>query len=383
MGNSYKYDVFISHAVEDKISIATELCARLKQCGLEVWYSGSEFNIGDSIEKAIFKGLAESRFCVVIISPNYLSKQWTIQEFHALLYKERDGEYAMLPILHNITLKEISERYPFMADRWCIPSDKGIDLVVDKILKKLGKDRKEKLTLKPTRRFAIRGVLLASVIGLFGYFGSSPLVDIVNSISGRDRDVLAKDHAIQIVESRIRGLQSTIENQHLADLKGAGATPAVIGDIDALFSAYHTSQAHYRNEYEFQNGFLKIDSRKRVEAATGINLPSLSPQNNYNFKSPQIYLLTAQKKPLIARYALVNSQPLEFDMSDIEPVGEDAYSVVVSFKNNIRYITVNLVFADSPEGTKRHQMTLVGFLPEETYIFRREHGKWILSERKE
>ena len=55
--NKYDYDAFISHAVEDKIPIANELCAKLEAAGLKIWYSGKELGVGDSIEKTIQNGL--------------------------------------------------------------------------------------------------------------------------------------------------------------------------------------------------------------------------------------------------------------------------------------------------------------------------------------
>ena len=72
--NKYEYDAFISHAVEDKIPIANELCAKLEQAGLKIWYSGKELGVGDSIEKTIEKGLNRSRYGIVIFSPTYLAK---------------------------------------------------------------------------------------------------------------------------------------------------------------------------------------------------------------------------------------------------------------------------------------------------------------------
>ncbi|NBW34663.1 MAG: TIR domain-containing protein [Cytophagia bacterium] len=65
MPRAYEYDAFISHAVEDKIPIANELCDRLEKAGLKIWYSGRELNAGDSISTTIGDGLNQSRFGIV------------------------------------------------------------------------------------------------------------------------------------------------------------------------------------------------------------------------------------------------------------------------------------------------------------------------------
>ena len=137
--NRYEYDAFISHAVEDKIPIANELCARLEAAGLKIWYSGKELGVGDSIEKTIEKGLNRSRYGIVIFSPTYLAKNWTIREFYTLLAKEIEEHKVILPVLYNITLDELKNKDLVMADRFAVNADKGIDIVVDRLVREIKK----------------------------------------------------------------------------------------------------------------------------------------------------------------------------------------------------------------------------------------------------
>lgn len=137
--NKYEYDAFISHAVEDKIPIANELCAKLERAGLKIWYSGKELGIGDSIEKTIERGLNRSRYGIVIFSPTYLAKNWTIREFYTLLAKEIEEQKVILPVLYNITLDELRNKDMVMADRFAVNSDKGMDFVVDRLVREIRK----------------------------------------------------------------------------------------------------------------------------------------------------------------------------------------------------------------------------------------------------
>ena len=135
--NKYEYDAFISHAVEDKIPIANELCAKLERAGLRIWYSGKELGIGDSIEKTIERGLNRSRYGIVIFSPTYLAKNWTIREFYTLLAKEIEEQKVILPVLYNITLDELKNKDLVMADRFAVNADRGIDFVVDRLVSEI------------------------------------------------------------------------------------------------------------------------------------------------------------------------------------------------------------------------------------------------------
>ena len=137
--NKYEYDAFISHAVEDKSPIANELCARLEQAGLKIWYSGKELGIGDSIEKTIQKGLNRSRYGIVIFSPTYLAKNWTIREFYTLLAKEIEEHKVILPVLYNVSLDDLKNKDLVMADRFAVNADRGIDFVVQRLVQEIQK----------------------------------------------------------------------------------------------------------------------------------------------------------------------------------------------------------------------------------------------------
>jgi hypothetical protein len=56
------YDVFISHATEDKDEIVRRLASELVLVGLRVWYDEFELRLGDSLRRKIDAGLARSRF---------------------------------------------------------------------------------------------------------------------------------------------------------------------------------------------------------------------------------------------------------------------------------------------------------------------------------
>ena len=58
---SPEYDVFISHASEDKDDVVRPLAAELAAAGLSVWYDEYELRVGDSLRRKIDKGIAHSR----------------------------------------------------------------------------------------------------------------------------------------------------------------------------------------------------------------------------------------------------------------------------------------------------------------------------------
>lgn len=112
-----EYDVFISHASEDKESFVNEFAGVLKNLGLNIWYDDNSIKWGDSIRTSIDLGLKKCKFGVVILSRHYLSKHWTNYELEGLFQRESTDGKLILPIWHNITKKEIQDFSPVLAGK--------------------------------------------------------------------------------------------------------------------------------------------------------------------------------------------------------------------------------------------------------------------------
>ena len=112
-----EYDVFISHASEDKDEIVRPLANLLQASGLKVWYDEFEMKIGDSLRRKIDKGLANSKFGIVVLSKTFISKGWTNYELDGIITKAVSGEQIILPIWHNITKQEVINFSPSLADK--------------------------------------------------------------------------------------------------------------------------------------------------------------------------------------------------------------------------------------------------------------------------
>jgi hypothetical protein len=115
--NYREHDVFISHASEDKDDVVRPLALALRNAGLSVWYDEFELKIGDSLRQKIDKGLARSRFGIVVLSKSFIKKGWTNYELDGIITKVVSGEQVLLPIWHNITKQEVVAFSPSIADK--------------------------------------------------------------------------------------------------------------------------------------------------------------------------------------------------------------------------------------------------------------------------
>jgi hypothetical protein len=109
---------FISHDSRDKIEIASKIAMRLNQLICPVWYDQYSLKVGQKLRETIEKGLKETKKCVLILSPNFLSNNgWTKREFDAVFTRELlEEKDLILPIWANVTKREVFDYSPNLAN---------------------------------------------------------------------------------------------------------------------------------------------------------------------------------------------------------------------------------------------------------------------------
>ena len=135
-----RWDIFISHASEDKENLVKPLAEYLHNHGVQTWYDEFELKIGDSLSNSIDKGLALSSFGLVVLSKHFFEKNWTDYEYRSLLAKEMNGNKTILPIWHGISKKDIIKYSPFLADKFALPTELGIPVLASKIIEVIRPD---------------------------------------------------------------------------------------------------------------------------------------------------------------------------------------------------------------------------------------------------
>ncbi len=123
MIQSKNNDVFISYASEDKELFVRPLALALGQLGLSVWFDELSLHPGDSLSASIDKGISESRFGLLVISPNFFKKHWPVKEYRALLAREQVEGRVVIPIWHGVSLRDVIASSPILADKIAIRTE--------------------------------------------------------------------------------------------------------------------------------------------------------------------------------------------------------------------------------------------------------------------
>jgi hypothetical protein len=117
------WDVFISHASEDKDSVARPLRDALARLGITVWLDEAQMRIGHSLRRKIDDGIRSSRFGVVVLSEAFFRKGWTNHELDGLVTRTVAGEQSLLPIWHDLSAAQVRAFSPSLADKVALSTD--------------------------------------------------------------------------------------------------------------------------------------------------------------------------------------------------------------------------------------------------------------------
>lgn len=95
------YDLFISHASEDKDTVARPLEEALSARGVKVWCDKKDLLIGESMASNINERIRSSRSAVTVLTQAYFENKWKSHELNALVYLSMSTGRKLYPVWHN------------------------------------------------------------------------------------------------------------------------------------------------------------------------------------------------------------------------------------------------------------------------------------------
>lgn len=117
------FDVFISHASEDKGDCVRPLAEELRLLGLKVWYDEFELKPGSSLRRSVDRGIATSRCGIIVLSSSFIAKAWPQYELDGLIARMIEGKAALIPVWFRVGKEEVLDFSPSLADRVAVRYD--------------------------------------------------------------------------------------------------------------------------------------------------------------------------------------------------------------------------------------------------------------------
>ena len=138
-----EFDVFISHASEDKDNFVRPLARALEARRLRPWYDEFTLRPGDSLRRSIDHGLLTSQAGIVILSPAFFGKRWPNYELDGLVQLNAGdpGQVAgsgsggrLIPVWYEVDAAAVARYSPSLANLVALQSTDGIEAVADRLL---------------------------------------------------------------------------------------------------------------------------------------------------------------------------------------------------------------------------------------------------------
>ena len=105
------YDVFLSFIGEDTRNNFTDhLYATLQRSGIFTFRDNERLERGKSISPELVKAIEESRFAIVILSRNYASSTWCLDELTKIIQCMKEMEMTILPIFYGVDPSDVRKQ---------------------------------------------------------------------------------------------------------------------------------------------------------------------------------------------------------------------------------------------------------------------------------
>ncbi|KAG6676502.1 disease resistance protein RUN1-like [Carya illinoinensis] len=106
--SSWFYDVFLSFRGKDtRNTFIAHLHHALLQNGLHTYIDKDELRRGDEISPALLQAIENSRLSIIVLSENYASSTWCLDELLNILNCKETKQQIVLPIFYHVNSSEV------------------------------------------------------------------------------------------------------------------------------------------------------------------------------------------------------------------------------------------------------------------------------------
>ncbi|KAM5551845.1 disease resistance protein RPV1 [Rosa sericea] len=115
----WKYDVFLSFRGEDtRYGFTNRLYDALNQKGILTFMDDAELEKGKSIRPELLAAIEESRFAIVILSLNYASSSWCLDELIKIIQCMKDMGQQVLPVFYLVNPSDVRHQRGRFELKW-------------------------------------------------------------------------------------------------------------------------------------------------------------------------------------------------------------------------------------------------------------------------
>ncbi|CAN6896201.1 unnamed protein product [Brassica oleracea] len=103
-----KYDVFLSFRGGDtRKNIISHLHKELVRQGIRTFKDDETLETGDRFPERLREAINTSRFAIVVISKNYATSRWCLEELRMIMKLQREKKIAVIPVFYEVDISDV------------------------------------------------------------------------------------------------------------------------------------------------------------------------------------------------------------------------------------------------------------------------------------
>ncbi|KAG6673432.1 hypothetical protein I3842_16G112200 [Carya illinoinensis] len=107
----WSYDVFLSFRGEDtRNTFVAHLYSALKHQGIHTYIDEKNLDRGETISPTLLKAIEESMISIIVLSSNYASSSWCLEELTKILECKKTKQQFVLPVFYHVDPSEVRKQ---------------------------------------------------------------------------------------------------------------------------------------------------------------------------------------------------------------------------------------------------------------------------------
>ena len=107
----WKYDVFLSfRGADTRKSFTDHLYTALQRKGILTFRDDEKLERGKSISSELLTAIEESRFAIIVLSRNYASSTWCLNELTQIVRCMKETGLTILPVFYDVDPSDVRKQ---------------------------------------------------------------------------------------------------------------------------------------------------------------------------------------------------------------------------------------------------------------------------------
>lgn len=118
------YQAFLSFRGDIRKTFIDHLYSKLVQAGIRTFRDEDEIERGKRLELELSKAIQQSRISIVVLSEDYASSTWCLNEVLMILEWSRTGRNEVLPIFYDVDPSDVRKQEGSIGEAFAIHEKK-------------------------------------------------------------------------------------------------------------------------------------------------------------------------------------------------------------------------------------------------------------------